>query len=118
MRCVAGLEKPEEGEIKIGEEKVFSSKEKFFIPPNKRDIGMVFQSYAIWPHMTVFDNVAYPLRIKRFSREVVKEKVKKALCTVELQGLEDRLAPQLSGAAAEGSTGPGVSQRAPGVAVG
>ena len=97
LRCVAGLEKPEEGEIKIGEEKVFSSKEKLFIPPNKRDIGMVFQSYAIWPHMTVFDNVAYPLRIKRFSREEVKEKVKKALCTVGLQGLEDRLAPQLSG---------------------
>jgi iron(III) transport system ATP-binding protein len=97
LRCVAGLEKPEEGEIKIGEEKVFSSKERLFIPPNKRDIGMVFQSYAIWPHMTVFDNVAYPLRIKRFSREEVREKVRKALDTVGLQRLEDRLAPQLSG---------------------
>ncbi len=97
LRCVAGLEKPEEGEIKIGEEKLFSSKEKIFIPPNKRDIGMVFQSYAIWPHMKVFDNVAYPLRIKRLPKEEIRTRVKKALNTVGLEGLEDRLAPQLSG---------------------
>ncbi len=97
LRCVAGLEKPEGGEIKIGEERLFSSRDKIFIPPYKRDIGMVFQSYAIWPHMKVFDNVAYPLRIKGLSRAEIREKVKKALNTVGLQGLEDRLAPQLSG---------------------
>jgi iron(III) transport system ATP-binding protein len=97
LRCVAGLEKPEDGEIKIGGETVFSSGKRLFVPPNKRDIGMVFQSYAIWPHMTVFDNVAYPLRIKRVAKEHVKTRVKKALHTVGLQGLEGRLAPQLSG---------------------
>jgi iron(III) transport system ATP-binding protein len=97
LRCVAGLEKPEEGEIKLGEEKLFSSEQKLFVPPNKRDIGMVFQSYAIWPHMSVFENVAYPLRIKRFSRLEIKRKVTEVLRTVGLAGLEDRPAPQLSG---------------------
>jgi iron(III) transport system ATP-binding protein len=97
LRCVAGLEKPEAGDITVGEETYFSSKERVFIPPHKRGIGMVFQSYAIWPHMKVFDNVAYPLRIQRFPRAEVRHKVKKALSTVGLEGLEDRLAPQLSG---------------------
>ena len=97
LRCVAGLEKPEEGEIKIGQEKIFSSKEKIFVPANKRDIGMVFQSYAIWPHMSVFENVAYPLRIKRLPKEEIRRKVFEVLSTVGLEGLEDRLAPHLSG---------------------
>jgi len=97
LRCVAGLEKPEKGEIRLGGEILFSSRENIFVPAHKRDIGMVFQSYAIWPHMKVFDNVAYPLRIKRLPREEIQVKVKKALETVGLEGLEDRLAPQLSG---------------------
>ena len=97
LRCVAGLEKPEEGEIKIGQEKIFSSKEKIFVPGNKRDIGMVFQSYAIWPHMTVFENIAYPLKIKRLPKQEIRRKVFKVLNTVGLEGLEDRLAPHLSG---------------------
>lgn len=97
LRCVAGLEKPEEGEIKIGQETQFSSKDKIFVPPYKRNIGMVFQSYAIWPHMNVFDNVAYPLKIQGLPKGEVREKVKKVLNTVGLEGLEDRPAPQLSG---------------------
>ena len=97
LRCVAGLEKPEDGVIKVGERVFFSSKDRLFIPPHKRDIGMVFQSYAIWPHMTVFDNVAYPLRVQRMGKAQIKDKVAKALHTVGLEGLEDRLAPQLSG---------------------
>jgi iron(III) transport system ATP-binding protein len=97
LRCVAGLEKPEEGEIKIGQEKVFSSEEKIFIPAHKRDIGMVFQSYAIWPHMSVFENVAYPLKVKRLPKQEMRRKVAEALNTVGLEGLEDRLAPNLSG---------------------
>jgi iron(III) transport system ATP-binding protein len=97
LRCVAGLEKPEAGDITVGEDTYFSSRERVFIPPHKRGIGMVFQSYAIWPHMKVFDNVAYPLRIQRFPRAEVRRKVEKALSTVGLEGLEDRLAPQLSG---------------------
>jgi iron(III) transport system ATP-binding protein len=97
LRCIAGLEKPEEGEIRLGGETLFSSKDKLFIPPNKRDIGMVFQSYAIWPHMSVFENVAYPLKVKRLPRSEIKKKVKSVLTTVGLEGLEDRPAPQLSG---------------------
>ena len=97
LRCVAGLEKPDEGEIIIGGKTIYCSKYNIFTPPHKRDIGMVFQSYAIWPHMTVFDNVAYPLRSKSCPERRDKGKGKKALNTVGLQGLEDRLASQLSG---------------------
>ena len=61
LRCVAGLEYPEEGEVTIGDDVVVSSRRNLFVPPYQRDIGMVFQSYAIWPHMNVFDNVAFPL---------------------------------------------------------
>ena len=65
LRCIAGLERPESGEVKIENIAVFSSDQNIFIPPHKRNIGMVFQSYAIWPHMNVFDNVAFPLRYRR-----------------------------------------------------
>jgi len=97
LRSVAGLERPEEGEITIGDRKVFSSAEGIFVPGNKREIGMVFQSYAIWPHMTVFKNVAYPLKAKYRPRAEIKEKVDKALKLVGLEDLGDRLAPRLSG---------------------
>ena len=72
LRMIAGFERPTQGEIAIGEQ-VVSSK-KVFIPPEKRDIGMVFQSYAVWPHMTVFDNVAYPLRIKKLPQGEVEHR--------------------------------------------
>ena len=97
LRCVAGLERPDAGEISIGDRKVFSSRERIFVPGNKRDVGMVFQSYAIWPHMTVFKNVAYPLKAKYRPREEILEKVEKALQLVGLEELGDRLAPRLSG---------------------
>jgi iron(III) transport system ATP-binding protein len=78
---------------------VYSSSRRIMVPPHKRDIGMVFQSYAIWPHMTVFENVAFPLREMRgrFNRSQIKEKVAQALHLVQLSGLEDRPAPFLSG---------------------
>jgi iron(III) transport system ATP-binding protein len=99
LRAVAGLETPDEGEIAIGDDAVFSSSRKIAVPPYKRDIGMVFQSYAIWPHMSVFDNVAFPLREakKKFPRHEVRGKVRQALSLVQLEGLEDRPAPFLSG---------------------
>src|ERR1700758_5642771 len=68
LRCVAGLERADGGEIRIGGTVVASGASRVFVPPNKRDIGMVFQSYALWPHMTVFGNVAYPLRVRRRAR--------------------------------------------------
>ena len=99
LRCVAGLEHPDRGEIAIGGEVVYSSERNIFVPPHARNIGMVFQSYAIWPHMTVFDNVAFPLRHKspRPSRETIRDKVRAALALVHLEGLEERPAPYLSG---------------------
>ena len=97
LRCIAGLETPTGGEIAIGQRVVFGDKPRMSVPPNKRNIGMVFQSYAIWPHMTVFQNVYYPLRSKRFSRSEAKERARNALELVGLAELADRPAPKLSG---------------------
>jgi iron(III) transport system ATP-binding protein len=99
LRCLAGLETATEGEITIGGETVYSSGNRISVPPYRRDIGMVFQSYAIWPHMNVFENVAFPLREMRgrFSRAQIRDKVEKALHLVQLDGLEERPAPFLSG---------------------
>jgi iron(III) transport system ATP-binding protein len=99
LRCLAGLEAASAGEISIAGRPVYSSARRFIVPPHERDIGMVFQSYAIWPHMTVFENVAFPLREMRgrFSRAEIKEKVGRALRLVRLSGLEERPAPFLSG---------------------
>lgn len=98
LRCIAGLEKPEDGEISVSGRPVYSKNKSIAVPPHKRNMGMVFQSYAIWPHMTVFENVAYPLRVaKKFSGKEIKEKVEKALELVKLTGLESRPAPYLSG---------------------
>ncbi len=97
LRCVAGLERPDGGEISISDKTVFSSEKRAYVPPNHRPIGMVFQSYAIWPHMTVFENVAYPLTIQRQPKATIKQKVLDVLKVVGLQGLEERPAPKLSG---------------------
>src|ERR687895_45556 len=97
LRCVAGLERPDGGKISIGGQKVFASGERVYVPTNKSPIGMVFQSYAIWPHMTVAQNVAYPLTIQRRSKDEIKRRVKDVLKIVGLDGLEDRPAPKLSG---------------------
>jgi iron(III) transport system ATP-binding protein len=99
LRSVAGLETPHEGTIFVGDDLVFSASRGIVVPPYERDIGMVFQSYAIWPHLNVFENVAFPLReLKRkFSRQEIRKKVSEALTLVQLDGLADRPAPFLSG---------------------
>ena len=99
LRCVAGLEKPDVGEIEIGGTSVSSTTASVYVPTEKRGIGMVFQSYAIWPHMNVFQNVAFPLTQgqKRFPKRLVAEKVRQMLNLVQLDGLEDRPATDLSG---------------------
>ena len=95
LRMIAGFEKPTSGEISI-DGRVVSS-EKTFVPPEKRDIGMVFQSYAVWPHMTVFDNVAYPLKIKKLDKATIKQKVDWILEAVHLSQYAQRIPSQLSG---------------------
>jgi iron(III) transport system ATP-binding protein len=97
LRCVAGLERPDSGTIVLGDSEVYSASR--FVPTHKRDLGMVFQSYAIWPHMTVFENAAFPLRVsgKRMGRAKVDEAVTEALALVGLAGYESRMATQLSG---------------------
>ena len=100
LRCVAGLEHPDEGEITIGGECVFSSERGIVVPPDRRPIGMVFQSYAIWPHMDVFGNVAFPLQhgsATSMRRDDVKSAVAEALALVKMSGYEHRPATQLSG---------------------
>ena len=95
LRMIAGFEKPTSGEISI-DGRVVSS-DKTFVPPEKRDIGMVFQSYAVWPHMTVFDNVAYPLKIKKYDKATIKQKVDWILEAVHLSQYAQRIPSQLSG---------------------
>ena len=97
LRMIAGFEQASEGEIWIGDRLVSSSKQNIFVPPEKRDIGMVFQSYAVWPHMTVAENVGYPLKIKNFSKEQIKQDVQIALEMVHLGEYAERYPHQLSG---------------------
>ena len=101
LRMVAGLSEPTEGEIHIGENIVFSHNQKISLPAEKRNMGMVFQSYALWPHMTAFSNVAYPLKIQkksqRKSKEEIETKVQTFFKMVHLEGLEKRYPHELSG---------------------
>jgi iron(III) transport system ATP-binding protein len=97
LRMVAGLEQNDGGRISIGDRVVSDAEAGIFVPPDHRNIGMVFQSYAIWPHMTVFENVAYPLRIRRRSSAEIRDKVGRALQLVELSAFAERPAPLLSG---------------------
>ena len=95
LRMIAGFEQPTSGEIWIGDKLV--SSDKVFLPPEKRDIGMVFQSYAVWPHMTVFENVAYPLRIQKKPKDEIRREVENALRIVHLEKYQERIPSQLSG---------------------
>ena len=97
LRMVAGLEQNTRGRISIGDRVVSDAAAGLFVPPDQRQLGMVFQSYAIWPHMTVFDNVAYPLRIRRRPRSEIRNRVQAALQLVEMEAFADRPAPALSG---------------------
>ncbi len=97
LRLIAGLEENDEGRIVLGGKVVSDPKAGILVPPEKRKIGMVFQSYAIWPHMTVFGNVAFPLKVRRLPRSEIRERVERVLELVDLGKLASRLATQLSG---------------------
>jgi len=91
LRLIGGFHRPDEGEVYFGDRAVSG------IPPYERNIGMVFQNYALWPHMTIFDNIAYGLKLKKFSKSEISSKVLHALKLVNLSGLERRYPGQLSG---------------------
>jgi multiple sugar transport system ATP-binding protein len=97
LRMIAGLEMPDEGEIRIKGEKIFSSREGIFIPPGKRGVGLVFQSYALWPHMSLFANVAFGLQVQGLDREHLQERVTKILEYMHLRGMEKRFPQEMSG---------------------
>ena len=90
LRLVAGLEEPDGGEILINNVAVAAPGLGLFVAPEKRRLGMVFQSYAIWPHLTVFENVAFPLRVRKESNETVRQRVLQALEIVGLGGFAER----------------------------
>ncbi|MBQ8076636.1 MAG: ABC transporter ATP-binding protein [Oscillospiraceae bacterium] len=95
LRIIAGFEKPTEGEVYIDGQLVSGG--KTFVPPDKRGVGMVFQSYAVWPHMNVFDNVAYPLTIRHVPKAEMKNSVERVLGIVHLSQYAERFPGQLSG---------------------
>ncbi|OGP60017.1 MAG: hypothetical protein A2V65_03250 [Deltaproteobacteria bacterium RBG_13_49_15] len=94
LRCIAGLERPEEGDILIdGKSMILGG----FVQPSKRGIGMVFQNYAVWPHMKVYNNIIYGLKLQKISKQKIRERAQQVLELVGLAGLEDRYPGQLSG---------------------
>jgi len=100
LRCIAGLERPDHGTIRVGDDVMFDGETRTEVQVNLRQFGMVFQSYAIWPHMTVFENVAFPLRVakdRRFAAAEINNMVDRALDTVSLAGFGKRSATRLSG---------------------
>ncbi|OHC67369.1 MAG: ABC transporter [Rhodocyclales bacterium GWA2_65_20] len=97
LRCIVGLETPDVGEISIGDEVVWSKDKNISVPPEKRGLGMVFQTYAIWPHMNVFDNVAYPLQVRNMPKDEIRQRVAETLRFVQMEGFERRPATKLSG---------------------
>lgn len=97
LRCIAGLETPTAGEIYMNDTAMFSERSGASVPPKDRDIGFVFQNYALYPHMTVFNNVAFGLKVRKFDKNEIQDRVRAALRLVELEELAGRKPKQLSG---------------------
>jgi iron(III) transport system ATP-binding protein len=97
LRAVAGLERPLAGRIAIDGARVYDGAARLDVPPERRGLSMVFQSYAIWPHMSVFDNVAFPFRVRGRSKAAARPAVERALALVDLASFADRPATRLSG---------------------
>ena len=97
LNCIAGLEEPTSGAIAVGDATFVDTSRKVFVPPEGRNLGMVFQSYALWPHKTIADNLAMPLQIRRIGKDEQRRLIDDALDKVGLQHLRDRYPHQLSG---------------------
>ena len=97
LRCIAGLEEPDGGEIYIGDKLVFSYDKGISLPPGQRELGLVFQNYALWPHMKVNKNITFALEIQKMPKEEMQKRVKEALAEVQMEGYEDRYPREMSG---------------------
>jgi ABC-type sugar transport system ATPase subunit len=97
LRCVAGLEDPDGGEIYIGDKLVFSHAQGISVSPGQRNLGLVFQNYALWPHMTVYKNMTFALEIKKLPKEEMEQRVRESLAEVQMEGYADRYPREMSG---------------------
>lgn len=97
LRMISGLEENTHGRIHFDADIVSDPGNGYFLPPEKRNVGMVFQSYAVWPHMNVFENIAYPLTLQKIAKDQIKRDVKDIMDIVELSGLDNRKPNELSG---------------------
>ena len=97
LRCISGLEDPDEGEIYIGNKLIYSHKKGISLPPGQRELGLVFQNYALWPHMTVYKNITFALEMRNMSKSEMDERVKSSLAEVQMSGYENRYPREMSG---------------------
>ncbi len=97
LRCVAGLDEPDEGEIRIGSKLVFSRRQGITLPAGQRDLGLVFQNYALWPHMTVYKNITFALEIQKLTKTEMDQRTRDSLAEVQMTGYQDRYPREMSG---------------------
>src|SRR5919199_4045905 len=97
LMSIAGFQRPEEGRIAVGDEIFFDAARGLSVPAEQRNLGIVFQSYAVWPHMTVFENLAFPLKVRRLKKRDIAARVREVLDLVEMREYEQRYPHQLSG---------------------
>jgi ABC-type sugar transport system ATPase subunit len=97
LRCIAGLEDPDDGDIYIGEKLIFSRSRGISLPPGSRELGLVFQNYALWPHMTVYKNMTFALEMQKLSKAEMDQRVKESLHEVQMDGYENRYPREMSG---------------------
>ena len=97
LRCISGLEDPNEGEIYIGDQLVYSQPKGISVAPGKRDLGLVFQNYALWPHMNVYKNIAFALEIQKLPKAEMDKRIKESLAEVQMSGYEERYPREMSG---------------------
>jgi len=97
LRCISGLEDPDDGEIIIGDKLVYSRSKGISLPSGQRDLGLVFQNYALWPHMNVYKNITFALEIQKMSKADMDIRVKESLEEVQMAGYEDRYPREMSG---------------------
>src|SRR3954464_777672 len=97
LMSIAGFQSPNEGRIAVGADTFFDAERRIDVAAEQRNLGIVFQSYAVWPHMTVFDNLAFPLKVRKVKRNAIRPRVHEVLELVEMAELADRYPHQLSG---------------------